>query len=173
MRRTLTRNLSRRTERGDRRQRGRRRDGVGDLAGEEEVVGVEEFVGEEVALGDEPDLALGIGEDEVALAGLGGVVHAEDFVDVVGVEAGVFDGVGAGDAAGVDGVDFDVEAGSDVHGGEYSNGGPGRGFWGGVGSCIEKRQDWGLIAEGVREGRTGALTVELAEGNGGRVRIVL
>lgn len=95
------------------------------LSGEEKFVGVEETVGEEVTLGDEPDLAFGVGEDEIAFAGFAGVVGAQDFVDVGGVEAAVFDGMGAGDAGAFHGVNFDIEAGVDVHAGLYSNCGPG------------------------------------------------
>jgi len=47
-------------------------------------------------LRNEPDLPLGVAEDDVAFAGFGGVVHAQDFVDIVWVKTAVIDGVRMG-----------------------------------------------------------------------------
>ena len=89
---------------------------VGTRDGEEEFVRVDQLVRKQVPLGDEPDLASRVGEDEIALAGFGGVVHAEDFVDESGIEVGIFDGVGVRGVRAFEGVDLDVEAVVDVHG---------------------------------------------------------
>jgi hypothetical protein len=61
-----------------------------------------------VPLGDEPDLPLGISDHEIALAGFAGVVHAQDFIDVVRVEMAVADGMRVGLTRAFKGVDFDV-----------------------------------------------------------------
>jgi hypothetical protein len=78
------------------------------LGSEEELVAIEQSEGAQMALGDEPDLALGVGQHEIAFAGLRGIIHAQHFVDELGIEAGVFDGMRAGNSAGFEWVKLDI-----------------------------------------------------------------
>lgn len=108
-------------------------------AWQEKLIRIEEFVGEEVTLGDEPDLALGVCEDEITLAGFGGVVGTEDLIDEIGVEVGVLDRVGAGDAGAFHWMNFDEETRVDVHKRELNKPWTGRGYFERIKGMLRKQ----------------------------------
>jgi hypothetical protein len=92
------------------------------VGSEEEFVGIEQGVGAQMSLGDEPDLPIGIGQDEVALAGFRGVVHAKHFVDELRIETGILDRMRAGDRTGFEWLELDEQPIVDIHNPRISRG---------------------------------------------------
>ena len=84
--------------------------------GKEEFVRVDQLVRQQVPLGDEPDLAAGIGEDKIALAGFGGVVHPQHFVDQRRIKVSIVNRVRVWCVGGFKRVYLDKQSAVDIHG---------------------------------------------------------
>jgi hypothetical protein len=82
---------------------------------DKEFIAIQQRERSHMPLRNKPDLPLRIRQHKITLAGFGWVVHSENFVDEIRIEARILDRVRPGNQARFERNDFDEQPIVDVH----------------------------------------------------------